>query len=332
MSFHKAVRRQHKLRVALTGPKGAGKTVLGMRMLGALGRRVAVIDGDRGAAEVYVGEEGIPEFDLVVLRSQHPRAYINAVRDAERDGFDAIMVDNLSGAWTGLLELVDRSPDRWKDKDVTALAASLVDTIHGCRAHLVCTLRSRMEYVVDQLDGGATARRLGLAPEQKQGIEYEFGVLGDIDASHAVRFTGRCMALDGQRFEDPDGAALGYQLLAWASAGAPMDPYPKNKFGIVLPRGPCPKLKEGRGGRLWSELSIAQVAKLLEQHGGKMTPDQRDWAEYLLTTDQARKAAESAQAAEVARRRAEAERLQAAEAAEAAELAANVNQDAEPPP
>lgn len=289
--FEKAVRRQRKLRLAAIGPKGAGKTKLALTIAGVMGKRIALIDANRGAASFLVGEPGIPDFETVVLESFHPRSYIQAIRAAERQGFDFIVVDDASQAWAGkdgALELVDKAPKRWRD--VTPHHNALVECLAECSAHLVVTLRSKSEYVLEEQDGARVVRRYGLAPVQQAGFEAEFDVIGELDVDHVLRITAsRCSLLDREVFSEPD-AELGERLLAWLREGEPARERPRDEYGLLIPRGRCPIVPAGRkhGGKNWTQISPKEFEQLVEQYRPRMKADREDWADYLLARNRAR--------------------------------------------
>ena len=50
MKFTKATKAQSKLRAAIFGPSGAGKTYTSLRIAKGMGGNVAVVDTERGSA------------------------------------------------------------------------------------------------------------------------------------------------------------------------------------------------------------------------------------------------------------------------------------------
>lgn len=231
--FQRATRKQLKLRMAICGPTGAGKTMTALKIASALGRRIAVIDTENRSASVYVERPGVPDFDVLELEKLSPRDYVEAIADAERDGFDVIIVDSLSHAWQskdGALAMVERAAKRsqagntytaWRD--VTPEHDALVDKLLRCSAHLIATMRSKMEYVLEENDRGKkTPRKVGMAPIQRSGMEYEFHVTVDMDVDHNMMVSKtRCDVIDGMVVNRP-GREFGEKLLAWLSEGAPV--------------------------------------------------------------------------------------------------------------
>jgi hypothetical protein len=228
--FQEATRKQLKLRMAICGPTGAGKTMTALKIASALGSRIAVIDTENKSASVYVGRPGIPKFQVLELEKLAPRDYVEAITDAENESFDVVIVDSLSHAWQskdGALAMADRAAKRSQSgnsytawRDVTPEHDALVDKLLRCRAHLITTMRSKMEYVLEENDRGKkTPRKVGMAPIQRSGMEYEFHVTVDMDVDHNMMVSKtRCDTIDGLVLNRP-GREFGEKLLAWLDEG-----------------------------------------------------------------------------------------------------------------
>jgi hypothetical protein len=115
LAFKKAVKHESKLRCALVGPPGAGKTYGALSISKALLEQmgngdsgIAVIDTEHGSAAKYAD---LFDFDTLELTSFSPIRYIEAIKAAEAAGYAVLIIDSLSHAWNGVggvLELVDR--------------------------------------------------------------------------------------------------------------------------------------------------------------------------------------------------------------------------------
>lgn len=228
MTFQKATKRDSRLRLAITGPSGSGKTYSALRIATGLGKRIAVIDTERGSASKYSDEF---EFDAGTLDSYSPEAYVEAIHAAEAAGYDVLIIDSLSHAWVGkdgALEQVDRAAKRSQSgnsfnawRDVTPRHHAMVDAILQCRVHVIATMRSKTEYIVEQGSNGKTApRKVGLAPVQRDGMEYEFDVVGDMNLEHEMIITkSRCQALADKIIPKP-GVDVAATLAQWLSGDA----------------------------------------------------------------------------------------------------------------
>lgn len=216
--------------MALDGPAGSGKTYTALAIAKHLGDRVALIDTEHASASKYADTF---TFDTLALQSFHPQQYIDAIHAAEQAGYDVLIIDSLSHAWAGkdgALELVDRAAKKsgngnkyvaWGD--VTPLQNQLIDTILAARLHVIATLRTKTEYALEpDARGKQVPRKIGLAPVQRDGVEYEFDIVGDLDADHNLTISKtRCAALDGVMLNKP-GENLAQTVKAWLTDGAPV--------------------------------------------------------------------------------------------------------------
>lgn len=269
MSFEikKATKTHSRLRLAFIGPSGAGKTYTALAVASHLKRPVCVIDTERGSASKYAATQhdadGNPidgfDFDVVELDSYSPDNYSKAIEYVCGKGYGTVIVDSLSHAWIGkdgALEQVDRIAKRSQSsntfaawRDVTPMHHRLVDTMLNTPCHLIVTMRAKTEYVMEQNDRGKTVpRKIGIAPVQRDGLEYEFDVVGDINLDNELIITKtRCSVLSQKVFQKP-GKDVADILNAWLTTGAPMVEQPKAKAPSHPPpaavSAPNPKIDE----------------------------------------------------------------------------------------
>lgn len=230
----KATKKSARGRVALVGVSGAGKTwdALTMaRVLAGPSGRIVVIDTERGSASKYAGESELGvDFDVLELESFSPDTYAAAIRACEDAGASVVVVDSLSHAWMGkdgALEQVDKvaaqsksrnSFDAWRT--VTPMHNHLVEAMLRCKAHLIVTMRAKSEYVIEQNDRGKSApRKVGLAPIQRDGLEYEFDVVAEVDLlTHQVLVSkSRCSAIADAVVPKGQVVQLAETYRAWLS-------------------------------------------------------------------------------------------------------------------
>lgn len=231
-AFHPATRTRARARIALIGPSGSGKTYSALGIAAGLGKRVAVIDTERGSASKYAGLAGMPDFDVLELETFAPETYVAAIGAAGAAGYDVLVIDSLSHAWMGkdgALEQVDRAAKRSQSgnsfaawRDITPKHNALVDAMLASPCHLIVTMRAKTEYVMETNSRGKQEpRKIGLAPIQRDGMEYEFDVVGDITLDHELIISKtRCPAFDGKVIQLP-GLVFGQSVAAWLSDGAP---------------------------------------------------------------------------------------------------------------
>lgn len=230
LTFTKAVKAQEKLRMALDGPSGSGKTwtslTIGQYLAAKEGGRVAVIDSERSSAKKYAQHF---DFDHLTLPDSSPHTYQAAIEAAVDAGYAVIVIDSLSHAWEGTLALKDEVAKRSRSNDsfgawreVTPIHNALVDTLLRAPAHVIATMRSKTEYVVEKDDQGKTkVTKLGLKPVQRDGVEFEFDVVGDMDQENTfIVSKTRCHELAGAVIPKP-GDKLAETLWGWLTDGEP---------------------------------------------------------------------------------------------------------------
>jgi len=248
-----ASRKKAKARIALAGPSGAGKTLTGLKLLYTLTgsvtiadglERIAFVDTERDSADKYAvnpelpgvgdmtpeeaGGYGFMKFSPI---KYDPRQLVELIDEAALAGFTGFMLDSASHYWFGpggILELVDlfarnhggRSMDGWKD--VRPVERAYIEALMSFPGHVVVCLRSKQKYeITEGADGRKQVSKLGMQPDQRDGLEYEFDLVGDLDQGHYLRVTkSRCDALADQVIHKP-GAELGHQLLDWLDNGEP---------------------------------------------------------------------------------------------------------------
>lgn len=233
--FQKATKTQAKARISMQGPSGSGKTLTGLYTARALvgpDGRIAVIDTENGSARKYAD---IVDFDVLELEPPyHPDRFIAAINAAAEEGYDVVFVDSLSHAWKGeggMLQLVDKIAKRkksgnsyaaWGDAD--PVWQNFVEGIVRCPIHLIGAMRAKTEYVLEKNSRGKMApRKVGMEAVQRDGFEFEFDVIVEMDLDHnAIISKTRCMDLDGEVFSRPNDE-IGNALREWLSDGAPVD-------------------------------------------------------------------------------------------------------------
>jgi len=195
MPFVDAERTQLYLRCALFGPSGSGKTMTGLRIAKGISEKMgvpfAVIDSEARRASKYSGIGGFA-FKVENLKEKTIDHYLKAMEEAKEAGYKVLLIDSLTHAWRELNEEVDRISLRNYNKNTFSPWAKvgpkqkkLIEAILNYPGHLITTMRSKTEWVIGEgKDGKIAPQRIGLAPEQGKGIEYEFDVLIELNQNH----------------------------------------------------------------------------------------------------------------------------------------------------
>ena len=195
--FQKAERKQAKLRLALSGPTGSGKTESALKLAAGIGGRIAVVDTEDSSASLYADRY---EFYAANLTPPYtPEKFTAAIKAAEQAGFDILILDSITHEWSGTggcLEIVDTlSKGKFKGNswaawsEVTPRHRKFIDAILHSSIHIIVTLRSKMDTIQTETNGKKKVEKVGMKSEQRDGIEYEFTTVLDLNADHFANAT-----------------------------------------------------------------------------------------------------------------------------------------------
>jgi DNA polymerase III delta prime subunit len=220
-SFQKATKENIKLRMALYGPPGCGKTYTALQLASCLGKRIGLIDTEYGSSRKYAD---LFDFEVLKLSKFGPSQYYNAIASAEESGFDYLIIDSLSHAWYAELEAVGSDDRNWAR--IRPLERQLWDKISSSSCHMIVTMRSKVEYVHGNagIQGITTVRMIGTNPIQREGCEYDFDICGLMDDQNTLTVSkSRCHEISGGVYPKP-AKELANTIQAWLNGTIPPSP------------------------------------------------------------------------------------------------------------
>lgn len=187
--FKKAVKSKLKLKLALTGPSGSGKTTAALKIATGLGGKVALADTENESASLYADEFN---FDTCPVDAPYtPEKFIDVIKQAEKAGYDTLIIDSATHEWSGIggcLEIVEQLKPKFGNNQWSAFSAvtprhrKFVDAILQSKIHIIATFRSKTETAQEKDDKGRTrVVKLGMKSETRDGIEYEFTTVLDLN-------------------------------------------------------------------------------------------------------------------------------------------------------
>jgi hypothetical protein len=225
--FQQAKRQQAFLKMALTGPSGSGKTMSALLMASGLGSKIAVLDSENGSASLY---SSVVDFDTAPLSPPFTtEKYIQAIQFAEKNGYDVLIIDSLTHAWSGpggLLEQKEQMDSRGGNSfanwaKITPKHNALMSAILHSKVHVIATMRSKQDYVLADKNGKQVPQKVGLAPQQREGAEYEFTTVLDIAMNHEAESSkDRTGLFDGKLFKITK--ETGIALKNWLDSAEPV--------------------------------------------------------------------------------------------------------------
>ncbi len=239
--FQQATRATIPVKIGLVGPSGSGKTYTALRIAhgiaGADGK-VALIDTEHGSASLYADEF---MFDVVNMPPPYaPARFAAGIAAASEAGYAVLVVDGISPAWNGpggVMEIVDQNAkggNNWSGwAKGTPAHQQLIQAILAAPMHLICTMRSKTAWVLGEKN---KPEKVGLEPVQRDGMDYEFSVVGELDLEHRLHVTkSRLRGVAVGEFVETPTEEFG-RLLFTASRGDS-----RSEAGVPQPASPKPE-------------------------------------------------------------------------------------------
>ena len=225
MILQKAERKNVKIKLALQGPSGSGKTFSALQIAyGLTGNwnKIAVIDTENHSSELY---SHLGEYFVLSLEEPFaPEKYRDAIEVCEREGIEVIIMDSISHEWDGSGGILDihgnmtgNSFTNWAK--VIPRHNDFVNAILQSNCHIIATLRTKQDYVLSDKNGKMVPEKVGLKGISRDGIDYEFTVVFDLDIKHVATSnkdrTGLFMDKITHILTEADGKKIKY----WCESG-----------------------------------------------------------------------------------------------------------------
>jgi hypothetical protein len=245
MKIERAQKKKQKLKIALAGISGSGKTYSALTLAFSMCEKVIVIDTECGSASLY--SDHFPQYDVLELSAPYsPQRYIEAIKMAESAGYECIIIDSLSHEWNGpggCLEMVNsisktggNSYTAWGK--VTPHHDALIAHMIASQSHIIVTMRAKTAYEITTNDKGKQAPvKVGMAPTQRDGVEYEFTIVFDIDQNHNFTCSkDRTSLFNNVDIPQPLNKEIGQKILEWLDSGVefvnPLAANPEKPAGV----------------------------------------------------------------------------------------------------
>jgi hypothetical protein len=153
------------------------------------------------------------------------------IKEAEEAGYNVLLIDSATHEWNGkggVLEIhskVTRTTARGNSytawDSVTPRHNAFIEAIVQSDIHIIVTMRSKQDFVLaDSKDGKKVPQKIGLAPIQRDGFEYELTTVFDVvlDGHYATASKDRTSLFDGRC--EKISEQTGKMLLKWLETGS----------------------------------------------------------------------------------------------------------------
>jgi len=245
LQMKKAQRSAAFLKLGVSGASGSGKTLGGL-LLGyglmkelypqlpeaELWAKIAIIDTENGSGELYVGKEikgtVIGEYNAITLTAPFEAdKYTQALEMCVANAIEVAIIDSTTHLWSGQGGLLEQQGNAAKRsgnsytawREVTPQHNRFIDTMLQSPLHVIATMRAKQEYVQEKNEQGKTVvRKVGLEPEQRKGMEFEFTTFLEVNAEHeAFGAKDRTSLVDQKTFVITP--KTGMEFMKWLKGG-----------------------------------------------------------------------------------------------------------------
>lgn len=222
MELRKTERKQAKIKMAIQGVAGSGKTYSSLLLaygLSSTWEKIAVIDTENGSADLYAH---LGAYNVLTLQAPFtPEKYIQAIEVCEKAGMEVIIIDSISHSWDCLLEyhagLQGNSFTNWGK--ITPRQNTFIQRILQSSSHIICTMRTKQDYVLTEKNGKMVPEKVGLKAVMRDGIDYEFTIVFNIDIKHYATTSKDRTGLFVGKPEFVISADTGKGIYNWCNAG-----------------------------------------------------------------------------------------------------------------
>jgi len=225
MQLQKAQRKQAVIKMGLQGPSGSGKTYSALLLAYGLVKdwdKIVVIDSENHSADLYAH---LGDYSVVQIGPPFsPAKYIEAIELCEAAGMEVIIIDSISHEWEGQGGILDihssmmgNSFTNWSK--VTPMHNSFVNKILQSPAHVIATVRSKVDYILSDRNGKMVPEKVGLKGITREGMDYEFTIVLDIDLKHHATASKDRTGLFSDKPQFVITEATGEIIMDWCMSG-----------------------------------------------------------------------------------------------------------------
>lgn len=223
MELKIAQRKRAKIKMGLQGPSGSGKTYSALLVAYGLCNnwsKIAVVDTENHSAELYAHLGNYNVLNLTAPFS--PEKYIQAIEVCENAGMEVVVLDSVTHEWENLLShhasLQGNSFTNWGK--ITPRHNDFVQKILQSACHVICTVRTKQDYVLSEKNGKMIPEKVGLKSVQRDGLEYEFTLVFDLDIKNNATASKDRTGLFFGKPEQKLSTGTGNIISEWCNSGA----------------------------------------------------------------------------------------------------------------
>jgi hypothetical protein len=227
MQLQKASRKKAKIKMGLQGPSGSGKTYSSLLIAYGLCNdwsKIAVIDSENHSSELY---SNLGAYNVLQISPPFtPEKYIEAIQVCEKADMEVIIIDSITHEWEYIIEfhasLGGNSFTNWHK--IGLRHKEFINAMLKSKVNIIATTRTKQEYVLNEKNGRTVPEKVGLKSIQRDGLEYEFTLVFDINMKNMATASKDRTNLFFNKPETQISAETGKMIQQWCNEGADISP------------------------------------------------------------------------------------------------------------
>lgn len=231
MELRKSERKQAKIKLAIQGAAGSGKTYSSLLLAFGITNnwnKIAVIDSENGSADLYAH---LGSYNVLNLNNNYsPENYMEAIAICENAGIEVIIIDSISHAWDFLLDVHANMPGNtftsWGK--ITPRQNAFIQRMLQSKCHVIATMRTKQDYVLSEKNGKMVPEKVGLKSQQRDGVDYEFTLVFDVNMNHIAIASKDRTGLFMGKPEFTISENTGKRILDWCNSGVSVESVKKD--------------------------------------------------------------------------------------------------------
>lgn len=222
MQLQQASRKKAKIKLAIQGPSGGGKTYSALLIAFGLCKdwnKIVVIDSENQSANLYAN---LGQYFVLNITSPYtPEKYIEALFLCINAGMEVVIIDSISNEWQSILDthskMSGNSFTNWSK--ITPKHNEFVQAILQANVHIIATIRSKQDYVLTEKNGKVVPEKVGLKAITRDDFSYEFTLVMEMNLQHQATASKDRTSLFIGRSSFIPTVETGTQILEWCNQG-----------------------------------------------------------------------------------------------------------------
>jgi GTPase SAR1 family protein len=243
----KAEKKRVKLKMAVQGPSGSGKTWGALALAKNLWpeAKICAIDTENESASLYADKF---TFDTIPLGPPFTTArYVECIDASVKAGYDVLIIDTITAQWDGSGGILQRKNEmdmrggnsftNWSS--FTPEHEAFKQIMLQAPIHVIATMRSKQDYILQANDKGKQMpKKVGMAPIQRDQIDYEFTIVFDVQMDHKAVSSKDRTGLFNDKVVDLADPMTADAIRGWLESGVEVAQKPASASATPAPAQP----------------------------------------------------------------------------------------------